>query len=176
MTRATSSMTARAGQRFEGRRLDRADVYLLSRQLQSEAIADMTARGARYLVRATGLSALFTGLAARLRKWARRRATIAQLSKLDNRTLWDIGVNPHGIEAAVDAMLNPANDQNRAHLGDVIRQIDTRTVSSLRHAGMAKPAKSPKRNAEADALSAELVARAANRNQDHTQEATKRPA
>jgi uncharacterized protein YjiS (DUF1127 family) len=176
MTRATSSMTARAGQRFEERRPDSADVYMLSRQLQSEAIAGMTTSAVRYLVRSTGLSALFGRIAARLRTWARRRATIAQLSQLDNRTLWDIGVNPYGIEAAVDAMLDPANDQNRAHLGDVIRQIDMPAVGSLRHAGAAKTAKSPKRNAEADALSAELVARAANRNQDHTQEAAKRRA
>lgn len=170
MTRATSTMTARAGQRFEGRRLDRADVYLLSRQMQSEAIADMTARGVRFLLRTSGVSTLFGRLAARFRRWTQRRRTISELKRLDDNTLRDIGVDPYDIRGAVDSLLNPVHDQNQAYLGDVVRQLDTRTVGSLTHARrMSRDAGHGRKDATDGALEAELRARAANRNQDHTQ-------
>lgn len=126
MTRLQDAKTAqpRAGQRSQERRPDTADVYLYARQLQSQAIADLTAaaiKGAGRLIARTvsrGLQSLRTARA--------RRQTVNELMRLDARALRDIGVDPSNVEAEVDRLMarEHASEPQRASLGDVVRQID----------------------------------------------------
>lgn len=133
MTRMIDAADAaqRAGQRSQERRPatapETADVYLLARQLQSQAMADLTVRGLRAVGR--GFAALGHGLVARLSRARQRRRTLAELYRLDDRALRDIGIDPHNVEAAVDRLLaqqrgTEPQDQRHAGLGDVVRHVD----------------------------------------------------
>ena len=66
-------------------------------------MTDMTATAghaaARSIARRTG--ALATGAWSGFLGWQRRRKAIADLSKLSDHALWDIGLNRSEIEAAV---------------------------------------------------------------------------
>lgn len=122
----------RAGQRSQERRPDTADVYLLARQMQSEAIAH-AARVA--VVKLARLS--IEGAGGLLRAWRQRRArerTLRELNQLDARALHDIGIDPHDITGAVDRLFaqqdvadsarGPATDAARHDLGRTVRHLD----------------------------------------------------
>jgi uncharacterized protein YjiS (DUF1127 family) len=120
----------RAGQRSQERRPDTADVYLLARQMQSEAIAH-AARVA--VVKLARLAA--NGTRSLLRAWRQRRMrqrTLAELNQLDARALHDIGIDPHDITGAVDRLFAHAQadsgDRQAApsghDLGQTIRHVD----------------------------------------------------
>jgi uncharacterized protein YjiS (DUF1127 family) len=125
----------RAGQRSLERRpatapqtaTDTANVYLIARQMQAQAMADLTVRGLRAIGR--GLGALTRGLVQRTRRARQRRRTLNELYKLDARALRDIGIDPRNVEAAVEQLLaqqhgDDRHDQRHAGLGDVVRHVD----------------------------------------------------
>lgn len=132
MTRTSPSPTTQSERRPADRRPTHAELYMLARQMQSDFLAETTIRGVLGLFRLGRLGRPASGLAARLGRWYRRRSTLAELRRLDARTLRDIGIDPYDVEAAVESLVRPARDQNRAHLGDVIRDIDGGMTGALR--------------------------------------------
>jgi uncharacterized protein YjiS (DUF1127 family) len=119
---------ARAGQRSQERRPDTADVYLLARQMQADAIARTTQNA---------LAALGAGIA-RAARWSwntlstlrARRRTLAELSQLDDRALSDIGIDPHDITGAVDRLFAEQAAERREpemrgyDFGETLRHVD----------------------------------------------------
>ncbi|WP_027288160.1 DUF1127 domain-containing protein [Rhodovibrio salinarum] len=93
---------ARAGQRSQERRPDTADVYLLARQMQADAIARTTQMVVSKLAELVGRG--IRGARSAFAKHRARRRTVAELSQLDARSLADIGINPHDITGAVDRL------------------------------------------------------------------------
>ncbi|MBK1669853.1 hypothetical protein CKO28_17595 [Rhodovibrio sodomensis] len=93
---------ARAGQRSQERRPDTADVYLLARQMQADAIARTTQKTVAALARLIARAARGSWRA--LVTLRARRRTVAELSQLDDRALADIGIDPHDIAGAVDRL------------------------------------------------------------------------
>jgi len=124
MITPTGTSGARAGQRSQERRPDTADVYLLARQLQAKAMADATASVLHAIARP--LAGALKPLVARFSDLRARQRTLNELSHLDARTLQDIGVDPHNIEAAVDQLFSKRPQPQPAHdsLSDVIRNVD----------------------------------------------------
>lgn len=133
MNHMNSSTSTHAGAWFAGRQPTHAEIYMLSRQMQSDFLAEVTVRAVRSLFRATRLGPVVSKLAARVRRWHGRRSTVAELRRLDDRTLQDIGIDPYDIEGTVASLMDPAQDQSRAHLGDVIRGIDGGMTGALKH-------------------------------------------
>jgi uncharacterized protein YjiS (DUF1127 family) len=117
---------ARAGQRSQERRPDTADVYLLARQMQADALARTTQKAVaavgRLLTRAARAS--WRALAQR----RARRRTVAELSQLDARALSDIGIDPHDITGAVDRLLANQDAAPRHaqgyDFGETLRRVD----------------------------------------------------
>jgi uncharacterized protein YjiS (DUF1127 family) len=119
---------ARAGQRSQERRPDTADVYLLARQMQADALARTTQKTLAGLGRLIARAARGSWDALATRR-ARRR-TVAELSQLDNRALVDIGIDPHDITGAVDRLFahqnaERAEAQSRGYdFGETLRRVD----------------------------------------------------
>jgi uncharacterized protein YjiS (DUF1127 family) len=125
----TALSGARAGQRSQERRPDTADVYLLARQMQADALARTTQKAVRALgsLLARALRRAWRALAA----WRARRRTVAELNQLDNRALADIGIDPHDITGAVDRLFarqnaQPADPQARSgdDFGETLGRVD----------------------------------------------------
>ena len=119
---------ARAGQRSQERRPDTADVYLLARQMQADALARTTQKT---------LAALGNGIA-RVARWSwnslttlrARRRTLAELHQLDDRALNDIGIDPHDITGAVDRLFaeqaaeRTEMERQGYDFGETLRHVD----------------------------------------------------
>ena len=119
---------ARAGQRSQERRPDTADVYLLARQMQADALARTTQKTLAGLGRLIARAARGSWHA--LATLRARRRTIAELSQLDNRALTDIGIDPHDITGAVDRLFARQGTQRveaeaRGYdFGETLRHVD----------------------------------------------------
>ena len=120
---------ARAGQRSQERRPDTADVYLLARQMQADALARTTQKTLAGLGRLIARAARGSWDALATRR-ARRR-TVAELSQLDNRALVDIGIDPHDITGAVDRLFARQNAERVEagaptgyDFGETLRRVD----------------------------------------------------
>ncbi|MDZ7713921.1 MAG: DUF1127 domain-containing protein [Rhodovibrio sp.] len=120
---------ARAGQRSQERRPDTADVYLLARQMQADALARTTQKTLTVLGRLIARAARGTWHTLATRH-ARRR-TVAELSQLDDRALIDIGIDPHDVTGAVDRLF-ARQDAERVEagartgydFGETLRRVD----------------------------------------------------
>ncbi len=129
MTDPTELSGARAGQRSQERRPDTADVYLLARQMQADALARTTQKAAaalgQLIVRAS------RGIWRAVSERRARRRTVAELRQLDNRALADIGIDPYDITGAVDRLF-ASQDAERADIqaptgydfGATLRHVD----------------------------------------------------
>jgi uncharacterized protein YjiS (DUF1127 family) len=120
---------ARAGQRSQERRPDTADVYLLARQMQADALARTTQKTVAALGRLIARATRGTWNALATRR-ARRR-TVAELNQLDSRALADIGIDPHDITGAVDrlfaqqgAQAADATQHSGYDFGETLRHVD----------------------------------------------------
>jgi len=141
---------ARAGQRSQERRPDTADVYLLARQMQADALARTTQKTVAALGRLIARVARGTYHALATRR-ARRR-TVAELNRLDDRALVDIGIDPHDVTGAVDRLFAQQDDgrvetgmRQGYDLGDKLRRVDEGMAPSHGRARPAEPdpAKTP---------------------------------
>jgi uncharacterized protein YjiS (DUF1127 family) len=137
---------ARAGQRSQERRPDTADVYLLARQMQADALARTTQKTLAALARLIARAARGTWHALATRR-ARRR-TVAELSQLDNRALVDIGIDPHDVTGAVDRLFARQNAERVEagapagyDFGETLRRVDEGMAPSHGRARAAEPAR-----------------------------------
>ena len=121
---------ARAGQRSQERRPDTADVYLLARQMQSQAMANATAWAVKGIGRQIARAA--RSILAYVQTARARKRTLDELSRLDARSLRDIGIDPYNVEAAVDTLFaEDSGDQKHSSLDAAVRQVD-QLVAPLR--------------------------------------------
>jgi len=105
------------------RPVDLSEIHLQARAMQSEMLTRMVAQGLSGAWRLA--HKLGGGLFRALRRGRARRATLAELSRLDARMLRDIGVDPGNVEGAVDRLITPRAADSTGHLGDVVRHLDS---------------------------------------------------
>lgn len=118
--------TAETAETGTFRPADLSEIHMQARAMQSEMLTRMVAQGLSGAWRLA--HRLAGGLSRALRRGRARRATLAELSRLDDRMLRDIGVDPSNVEGAVDRLITPRPADSTGHLGDVVRHLDSLMV------------------------------------------------
>lgn len=89
-------------------RFDHLAIRLRAGQVRAEVIADLTGRAAR------ALGGWLVGIGGRVQERWRRRATLAELARLDDRVLRDIGLTRDQL-GVVAARAAANENRHRAH-------------------------------------------------------------